>query len=334
MINTVKKYIFPHKDNQYKPHVLREGFVTAVFSIGIILFCTSLGSSYLVRKTDFGAAVISAVLVDMTNEHRIENNQKPLAINPLLEKAALLKAKDMAENGYFAHTSPSGITPWQWFSKVGYSFSYAGENLAINFSESLDVEKAWIASPGHHANLISEKFDETGIAVYQGLYQGRPTNFIVQLFGRQSKFKLNNLVASSISVVPQNESINKNGKVKGESIAVVQAPIDPNELAPLTLVDEKTFAVVQNLAASSSDPVEEVTVPKYSNFLEKALLRQPKFVQNIYLGFIILIYMVLIFTAILEFRAERVKNIVWGILLLCLLGALAYINSGFVLSFI
>ncbi len=135
-------------------------------------------------------------------------------------------------------------------------------------------------------------------------------------------------------MVPQNESINKNGKVKGESVAVVQAPIDPNELAPLTLVDEKTFAVVQNLAASSGDSVEEVTVPKYSNFLEKALLRQPKFVQNIYLGFIILIYMVLIFTAILEFRAERVKNIVWGILLLCLLGALAYINSGFVLSFI
>lgn len=334
MINTVKKYIIPHKGNQYKPHVLREGFVTAVFSIGIILFCTSLGSSYLIRKTDFGAAVISAVLVDLTNEHRIENNQKPLAINPLLEKAALMKAKDMAENGYFAHTSPNGITPWYWFSKVGYPFSYAGENLAINFSESIDVEKAWISSPSHHANLISEKFDETGIAVYQGLYQGRPTNFVVQLFGRQSKFKPSNLVASSTQVAPQNKSLNKEGEVKGDSIAVVQAPIDLNENEPIVLVDEKNFAVVQNPSEPSNSFEEQVVVPRYSNFIERALLRQPHFVQNIYLGFIILIYLVLIFTAILEFRAERVKNIVLGVLLLCLLGALAYINSSFVLSFI
>ncbi len=333
MINTVKKYILPHKANQYKPHVLREGFVVGVFSIALVLFCTSLGSSYLIKKTDFGAAVISAVLVDLTNEHRTENNQKPLAVNPLLQKAALMKAKDMAQNGYFAHTSPSGVTPWQWFSKAGYSFVYAGENLAINFSESLDVERAWIASPSHHANLISEKFDETGIAVYEGLYQGRPTTFVVQLFGRQSKSKPNNLLASSTNIVNKKDS-KTSGEVKGESASVLQAPIDPDEPAPVLLVDEKTFAVAQNIVALDDESVDQMVVPKYSNALERALLRQPHFVQSIYLGFIILIYFVLVLTIIMEFRTERVKNIVLGILLLCLLGALAYINSGFVLSFI
>lgn len=333
MINTVKKYILPHKANQYKPHVLREGFVVGVFSIALVLFCTSLGSSYLIRKTDFGAAVISAVLVDLTNEHRIENNQKPLSINPLLQKAAMMKAKDMAENSYFAHTSPSGVTPWQWFSKAGYSFAYAGENLAINFSESLDVEKAWISSPSHHANLINEKFDETGIAVYEGTYQGRPTTFVVQLFGKKAKVKPSNLVASSLEINQGKGGTSPLGEVKGESIA--QAPIDPSDPAPVLLVEEKTFAVAQNINATSDDSeAPSMMIPRYASSLEKALLRQPKVVQAIYLGFIILIYFVLVITIVVELRTERVKNIVLGILLLCLLGALAYINSGFVLSFI
>jgi uncharacterized protein YkwD len=45
-----------------------------------------------------------------------------------------MKANDMATLSYFAHTSPSGLTPWHWFAKANYVFSYAGENLAIDFS--------------------------------------------------------------------------------------------------------------------------------------------------------------------------------------------------------
>ena len=38
----------------------------------------------------------------------------------------------MAKNEYFAHTSPTGITPWYWLSQVDYNFIYAGENLAVD----------------------------------------------------------------------------------------------------------------------------------------------------------------------------------------------------------
>jgi len=51
----------------------------------------------------------------------------------LLEQAAQLKANDMAEKGYFAHTSPDGKTPWEWLKDVSYPFLAAGENLAVNF---------------------------------------------------------------------------------------------------------------------------------------------------------------------------------------------------------
>lgn len=349
MINTVKKYVIPHEGNNYKPHLLREEAVVAMFAIATILFCTSFGSSYVLKKTDFGASVISAVLVDLTNEHRIQNNEAPLTINPLLEKAAMLKAKDMATNGYFAHTSPTGVTPWQWFSKAGYPFTYAGENLAINFSESSDVEQAWIASPTHHANLISAKFDETGIAVYDGVYQGRPTTFVVQLFGKRPTARPSTVVASvtpsTTPVQTQKKVATPVPEVKGESVkspqpmrvAVEQAPVDPREPAPVLLVNERTFAVAQNINETDSDqqvttaPVEHV---RNSSFVERILVRQSLTVQHIYLGFIALVYLVLILTIVIEFRTQHIKNVALGILLLCFLGALAYINSGFVLSFL
>ena len=48
--------------------------------------------------------------------------------------AAQAKADDMATKGYFAHTSPDGKNSWYWFKQAGYTFTYAGENLALDFS--------------------------------------------------------------------------------------------------------------------------------------------------------------------------------------------------------
>ena len=343
MANTVKKYLIPHEENNYKPHLLRERSVIVLACLALVLFCTSLGGSYILNKTDFGAAVLPAVLVDLTNEQRLASGGKALTVNPTLELAALMKAKDMAENHYFAHTSPSGVSPWQWFTKAGYKFSYAGENLAINFSESVDVENAWIASPTHHANLISDKFDETGIATYQGIYEGRPTTFVVQLFGRQPQpRKVVDTPVATAAAKPQEvkapvEKVAIVPEVRGENIALRQAPINPKEPAPIVVVDEPTFAVAQNI--NETEPVKTETqvqpiVAKYSTIAERLLVHQARYVQNIYLGLIILIYLVLIAMVIVELRTQHIKNIALAILLLCLLAALAYANSSFVLSFI
>jgi len=86
----------------------------------------------------------------------------------------------MAKNGYFAHTSPDGKTPWYWLEQVGYNYQYAGENLAINFSDSKDVTDAWMASPAHRANIVKGNYTDIGTGVATGLYQGQQTVFVVQ----------------------------------------------------------------------------------------------------------------------------------------------------------
>lgn len=342
MLKTVKKYLVPHRSNEYTPHVLRERAVGVLFGVALVLFCTSLGSSYILTRTDFGAAVLPAVLVDLTNEHRIENNEKPLSVNPALQAAALMKAKDMATNQYFAHTSPTGVTPWQWFTKAGYRFTYAGENLAINFTESSDVEKAWIASPAHHANLISSKFTETGIAAYDGTYHGRPTTFVVQLFGKQPFTQTSTARPGATPSLPPSSPQTSvqtvalvSPEVKGESVAVAQAPSDPQDPAPVLIAEDRTFAAVQNINESDTGEVSPgATPPRYATVMQRLLANQARYVQHVYLALILVVYIALIGMVVFEFRTQHVKNIVLGVLLLCALAALAYINSSFVLSFI
>src|SRR3989344_6543108 len=72
------------------------------------------------------ADIVTGVLVCLTNTERVSLSLDELEVNPLLVEAASLKAQDMAQKGYFAHTSSEGTTPWYWFGRAGYSFSYAG----------------------------------------------------------------------------------------------------------------------------------------------------------------------------------------------------------------
>lgn len=255
-----------------------------------------------------------------------------------------MKAKDMAENQYFAHTSPTGLTPWYWFTKAGYRFVYAGENLAVNFSESIDVKNAWVASPTHHANLISDKFDEVGIATYQGTYEGQPTTFVVQLFGKrpQSRVVASANIGAATSQTQNSEVANKPlavaPEVKGESVNVSEAQIDLREPAPVLVLNEPTFVVAQNLNEVDEPKLslqsEYSALTKYSTTVERLLVNQSKYVQYAFLALIILVYLVLIGMIVIELRVQHTKNIALAILLLCLLGVLAYLNSSFVLSFI
>ncbi len=135
-------------------------------------------------KTNFLASVLPNVLVDLTNADRQEQSLGALKVNPLLEQAAKEKAQDMASKGYFSHTAPDGKTPWYWLDQVGYNYTSAGENLAVNFFDSTDIDSAWMNSTSHRANILNNKFTEIGIATANGTYQGKDTIFVVQFFGK------------------------------------------------------------------------------------------------------------------------------------------------------
>jgi Cysteine-rich secretory protein family len=179
-----KDYVVPHDGNDNRPYLLRPKAIA--FMCVVVLVAESVfvfGAKYLAPQSTLYGIIEANALVDETNQNRVENNLPTLQISPLLQTAAQDKANDMATKDYFAHTSPQGLTPWYWFEQVGYNFDYAGENLAVNFSDSQDVTNAWMNSPEHRANILSVNFTQIGIATAQGTYNGEPATYVVEEFG-------------------------------------------------------------------------------------------------------------------------------------------------------
>ena len=170
-----------------KPKSLRARNILLVFLFVIfvefLFFSNQMGR---ISFEDILAKISPAELVELTNIRREDRDIDTLQVDPELIAAAMMKAEDMADKGYFAHTSPDGVDPWHWFDEAGYDYQYAGENLAVNFSESYQVDRAWMRSPSHRENIINQKFEDIGIATATGEYKGDEATFVVQLFGKRS----------------------------------------------------------------------------------------------------------------------------------------------------
>lgn len=183
-MNWLHRFLVPSEQNGYRPNSLE---AKASFIMLLLIVCTfaiaNVQSILLVSSDWFVGSILPAALVTLTNEERTHDALSTLTRSKTLDTAAALKAKDMATYSYFAHESPSGVTPWHWFRKVGYDYAYAGENLAVHFSDSADVVEAWMDSPGHRANIMASNYTEIGIGTAKGMYKGVPTVFVVQLFG-------------------------------------------------------------------------------------------------------------------------------------------------------
>lgn len=146
-------------------------FVITTFSIGFSFSSTVLASSS------------SSEILALVNKERIASGNAELVWNEKLARAAEMKAEDMFQNNYWAHYSPSGTSPWDFFTKAKYEYKHAGENLARGFPNSEDAVTAWMNSASHKANIVSKKYKDTGIAIAKGKINGVETEIVVQLFG-------------------------------------------------------------------------------------------------------------------------------------------------------
>ncbi|MFZ2414870.1 MAG: CAP domain-containing protein [Minisyncoccia bacterium] len=171
-------------------------------SIYVLVFLFTgifLNLSWLyITKTQMFADISGNLIVEMTNQTRVKEGLNALEVNPELSAAAAAKAEDMIKNGYFAHFSPTNVSPWFWIKQNGYNYKYAGENLAMNFGETDQVINGWLNSPTHKANLLNSKYQDIGVAVLSGQVNGQSRVVVVQMFGSPK-------VASN-SIIPKAEA--------------------------------------------------------------------------------------------------------------------------------
>ena len=181
----MKHHFVPNKDTKKRARLLHHKFFYLYSSVFVVLFLLiNVSKSVKPGVLGYSSEITVRQLLDDTNKERDRSGKKPLAINEKLSKAAKLKADYMFAKNFWAHTAPDGTQPWEFVLQEGYDYAYAGENLARNFYYSQEVVDAWMNSPSHKENLLSENYDEVGFAVENGLLDGYETTLVVQFFGR------------------------------------------------------------------------------------------------------------------------------------------------------
>ena len=115
-------------------------------------------------------------VLNLVNQQRQNSGLKPLQMDWELQRTARVKACDMAQKGYFSHTSPTYGSPFDMMKQFGISYRTAGENIAQGQRSPEEVMQSWMNSQGHRENILKSDFTHLGVGYCQ---QG---NHWVQMF--------------------------------------------------------------------------------------------------------------------------------------------------------
>jgi uncharacterized protein YkwD len=126
-------------------------------------------------------------LVTLTNSKRAARDLVALRIDPDLMRIARDRAQVMAANDVMSHTEPNGQKVFDRMRADGLTWYGAGEIIAWNnypmeYSPA-EAIRAWMASPGHKAIMISTGYNYVGYGAaesasgkmyYAGLFAKEP----------------------------------------------------------------------------------------------------------------------------------------------------------------
>ncbi|MFC3344642.1 CAP domain-containing protein [Paenibacillus abyssi] len=109
-------------------------------------------------------------VLSLVNAQRTNAGLSTLSMDENLSKVAMVKAKDMYDNNYFDHTSPTYGSPFDMMRNFQIPFNAAGENIAKGQPTPEQVMNDWMNSEGHRANIMNSGFTKIGIAYYNGTW--------------------------------------------------------------------------------------------------------------------------------------------------------------------
>ncbi len=109
-----------------------------------------------------------------TNAQRAQYGRSALRGSSCLDTFAERQARAMVKRGYIYHQNLGPILKTCRLSTVG-------ENVAFGYPSGKSVVSAWMASPGHRANILNSKFRLIAVGAYQ---DSRGTWYVSQVFGR------------------------------------------------------------------------------------------------------------------------------------------------------
>lgn len=131
------------------------------------VFCLLLAvliSALSVPALAAGASSQEAQLYRLLSEDRAVRGLYALTLDEELCRMARLRTRDMLDNNYCGHVSPTYGTVRNLLDLYGVSYQYATENVG----RSRDVahsNAAFLSSPSHRRNVLTTTYTRVGIGV-------------------------------------------------------------------------------------------------------------------------------------------------------------------------
>jgi uncharacterized protein YkwD len=129
-----------------------------------------------VTPTRANIELVRNAVLCLHNRERTSHGLPRLKENPKLRRAAERHTSNMVSARFFDHTSPGGSTMVDRIRKTGYTRharSWAlGENIAWgsgSLATAAQIQRSWMNSAGHRANILQRSFREIGIGIETGL---------------------------------------------------------------------------------------------------------------------------------------------------------------------
>jgi uncharacterized protein YkwD len=149
--------------------------------IGLLLFAFVAATGFAAERSN---EITAENVLRLMNDYRAAAGLAPLQDDERLDLAAGDRMRHMEEESYWSHRSPDGMAPFEWLSRRAYDYRAAGENLAYGFETARLLVQSWMESRGHRANIMSDRYEDCGIAIIEGSTLGPATGkSIVVMFG-------------------------------------------------------------------------------------------------------------------------------------------------------
>lgn len=330
----IKYFTLPSETNNYKSRFLQSNMLLYCVVLLLVLKMITTFISINIPQNIFFADITKMTLENLANQTRQSLGLQPLAENQKLDQAAEAKAENMVTDNYFAHTSPTGVTPWFWFIQAGYNYKYAGENLAVGFFDSAEVYNAWLNSPSHKANIVNPNYKEVGTAVLGG-FGSNNTIVVVQDFGSQLPAK------TSTTPVVKNNNPNP---------AVTQPKENPvvktNEPSPVASTNTNTNINTntntnERVLSQATEPQVALKTAKtgssniYSEIMSSVLYSNDELLQNVIYGVSLVVIGLLLVLIFSNFNFGFKKELVFrSVLIVILLSLATALNKELIISLI
>jgi uncharacterized protein YkwD len=142
------------------PHPTSAGKVSAVPTAKV-----AAGATPLLTLGPGTESAVEADVVRLVNVQRVQAGCPALTVHPVLVMVARAHSDQMTASGGFKHNGPDGHTPFQRMTAAGYAYSLAAENIAAGQPTPDAVMAAWMASPGHRANILDCRLEQIGVGM-------------------------------------------------------------------------------------------------------------------------------------------------------------------------